>query len=35
MYYKTQSQEVFKKYTGVFDISVNGIVNWDLYKKME
>ena len=30
---KTQSQEVFKKYTGVFAISVNGIVNWDLYEK--
>lgn len=24
---KTQSQEVFKKYTGVFAISVNGVVN--------
>jgi transposase len=30
---KTQSQEVFKKYTGIFAISVNGIVNWDLYEK--
>jgi len=30
---KTQSQEVFKKYTGVFAISVNGVVNWDLYEK--
>jgi len=30
---KTQSQEVFKKYTGVFAVSVNGIVNWDLYEK--
>jgi transposase len=29
----TQSQEVFKKYTGVFAISVNGVVNWDLYEK--
>ena len=30
---KTQSQEVFKKYTGVFAISVNGVVNWNLYEK--
>ena len=30
---KTQSQEVFKKYTCVFAISVNGVVNWDLYEK--
>ena len=30
---KTQSQEVFKKYTGVFAISINGVVNWDLYEK--
>ena len=30
---KTQSQEIFKKYTGVFAISVNGVVNWDLYEK--
>ena len=30
---KTQSQEVFKKYTGVFAISVNSVVNWDLYEK--
>lgn len=30
---KTQSQEVFKKYTGIFDISVNGVVGWDLYEK--
>jgi len=30
---KTQSQEVFKKYTGIFAISVNGVVNWDLYEK--
>ena len=28
---KTQSQEVFKKYTGVFAISVNGVIHWDLY----
>ena len=30
---KTQSQEVFKKYTGIFVISVNGVVGWDLYEK--
>jgi len=32
---KTQSQEVFKKYTGIFAISVNGVVGWDLYEKSE
>jgi len=30
---KTQSQEVFKKYTGIFAISSNGIEGWDLYEK--
>ncbi len=30
---KTQSQEVFKKYTGVFAISVNGVMHRDLYEK--
>jgi transposase len=30
---KTQSQEVFKKYTGIFAISINGVVGWDLYEK--
>ena len=30
---KTQSQEVFKKYTGVFAISTKGILGWDLYEK--
>jgi len=30
---KTQSQEVFKKYTGIFAISVDGVVGWDLYEK--
>ena len=30
---KTHSQEVFKKYTGIFAISVNGEVGWDLYEK--
>jgi hypothetical protein len=33
MCYKTQSQEVFKKYTGIFAINVNGVVDWDLYEK--
>ena len=30
---KTQTQEVFKKYTGIFAISVNGVEGWDLYEK--
>ena len=30
---KTQSQEVFKKYTGIFAISVDGVIGWDLYEK--
>jgi len=30
---KTQSPEVFKKYTGIFAISVNGVEGWDLYEK--
>jgi hypothetical protein len=30
---KTQSQEVFKKYTGIFAINVNGVVVWELYEK--
>ncbi len=30
---KTQSQEVFKKYTGIFAISYNGVLGWDLYDK--
>ena len=30
---KTQSQEVFKKYTGVFAITVKGVIGWDLYNK--
>ena len=32
---KTQSQEVFKKYTGIFAISYNGVLGWDLYEKVE
>jgi len=30
---KTQSQEVFKKYTGIFAISVDCVIDWDLYEK--
>jgi hypothetical protein len=30
---KTQSQEVFKKYTGIFAISVKGVEGWELYEK--
>ena len=30
---KTQSQEVFKKYTDIFAISSNGIEGWELYEK--
>ena len=30
---KTHSQEVFKKYTGIFAISVNGVEGWELYEK--
>jgi len=30
---KTQSQEIFKKYTGIFAISTNGVLGWDLYQK--
>jgi hypothetical protein len=30
---KTQSQEVFKRYTGIFAISVNGVEGWELYEK--
>jgi hypothetical protein len=26
---------LFNKYTGIFDISVNGVVGWDLYEKVE
>ena len=29
----SQSQEVFKKYTGIFAISSNGIEGWKLYEK--
>ena len=30
---KTQSQEVFKKYTGIFAISCNGVLGYELYNK--
>ncbi len=30
---KTQSQEVFKKYTGIFAISTDGVLGWELYEK--
>ena len=30
---KTQSQEVFKKYTGIFAISNSGVLGWELYEK--
>ena len=30
---KTHSQEVFKKYTGIFAISTKGVLGWKLYDK--
>jgi transposase len=30
---KTTSQEVFKKYTGIFAITSKGVMEWDLYEK--
>lgn len=30
---KTHSQEVFKKYTGIFAISINSVIGWEIYKK--
>ena len=30
---KTQSQEVFKKYTGIFAISTKRVLGWELYEK--
>ena len=32
---KTQSQEVFKKYTGIFAVSTKGVLGWELYEKVE
>lgn len=29
----TQSQEVFKRYTGIFAISTSGVLGWELYDK--
>ena len=31
---KTTSQEVFKKYTGIFAITSKGVIEWDLYEKV-
>ena len=30
---KTESQEVFKKYTGIFAISTKGVIAYRVYKK--
>ncbi len=30
---KTTSQEVFKKYTAIFAININGVIGWELYEK--
>jgi len=30
---KIQSQEVFKKYTGILAISTKGVLGWELYEK--
>ena len=30
---KTQSQDVFKKYTAIFAISTTGVIGWDIYEK--
>jgi hypothetical protein len=30
---KTESQEVFKKYSGIFAISSEGVIGYNLYKK--
>jgi hypothetical protein len=30
---KTESQEVFKKYTGIFAISTHGVIGYELYDK--
>lgn len=30
---KTQSQEVFKKYTAIFAIYTKGVIGWTLYEK--
>ena len=30
---KTQSQDVFKKYTAIFAISTTGVIGWEIYEK--
>lgn len=30
---KTDNNEVFKKYTGIFSISTKGVLGWELYEK--
>ena len=30
---KTQSQDVFKKYSSIFAITTNGVIGWDIYEK--
>jgi len=30
---KTQSQDVFKKYTAIFAISTTGVIGWEMYEK--
>ena len=30
---KTESQEIFKKYTGIFAISSKGVIGYEIYKK--
>jgi transposase len=30
---KTQSKDVFKKYTAIFAISTSGVIGWDMYEK--
>jgi hypothetical protein len=32
---KTESQEVFKKYTGIFAISSKGVIGYEVYKREE
>jgi hypothetical protein len=30
---KTENNQVFKKYTGIFSISTKGVLGWELYEK--
>ena len=32
---KTNNQEVFKKYTGIFAISTNRVIGYEIYEKRE